>query len=338
MTGKEKFHAITEGRSDSCGFWHGNPNPASIEKLYRYFEVTNDFELGLKLGAHCRWVMPEKCHAWTNTGTPMFDILGGKKRSSLGEGGVFAETEDVSEVEDFHWPDPKYTDFTETLAEIDRTVAAGQAVLSGNWSKFFHVVCDFFGMEKYFMKMYEAPDVVEAVTRHVVDFYLEINEKLFGMAGDKIDGFFFGNDFGSQQDILVSPGLFDRFIMPSFREFTDQAHRHGYKAVLHSCGSIERVIPRLIEAGVDVLHPIQAMAKNMDAKSLAKKYNGKIIFMGGVDTQHILPFGTPDEIRAEVYRLKKLFGPNYIVSPSHESILPDVPPENIAALAEAAAG
>jgi uroporphyrinogen decarboxylase len=107
--------------------------------------------------------------------------------------------------------------------------------------------------------------------------------------------------------------------------------------VLHSCGSIDRVIPRLIDAGVEVLHPIQAMAKNMDAKSLARRYGGKIVFLGGVDTQRILPFGTPEEVRGEVRRLKDLFGPNFIVSPSHESILPNVAPENILAMAEASA-
>ena len=337
MTGKERFRAIIEHRSSHSGFWHGDPNHASIERLYSHYQVQNDYELGLKLGAHCRWVMPEKYHAWTNQNSPMFDTLGGKKRTSLSEDGVFAETEDTAEVEAFAWPDPKYVDFSETLVEIDKTIAAGQAVLSGTWSCFYHVACDFFGMENYFVKMHTNPEVVDAVTRHIVDFYLEINEKLFRLAGNKIDAFFFGNDFGSQLDLLISPEHFDRFVMPYFREFTDQAHRHNYNVVLHSCGSIDRVIPRLIDAGVEVLHPIQAMAKNMDAESLAKKYNGKIVFLGGVDTQRILPFGTPDDVRAEVRRLRKLFGPNFIVSPSHESILPNVSPENITAMAEAAA-
>ncbi|MDR2374842.1 MAG: hypothetical protein LBD96_00215, partial [Treponema sp.] len=307
-----------------------------IEKLYSYFGVKDDFEMGIKLGSTCRWVMPEKFHYWTNPECPMFDVLKGKKRTSLSEPGIFAETEDVAEVEKFPWPEIKYVDFSETLREIDRTVEAGQAVLSGAWSCFYHNVSDFFGMENYFMKMHTDREVVDAVTRHVVDFYLEANEILFNAAGNKIDAFFFGNDFGSQLDLLISPEHFDHFVMPYFREFTDQAHRHGYNVVLHSCGSIDRVIPRLIDAGVEVLHPIQAMAKNMDAESLAKKYNGKIVFLGGVDTQRLLPFGKPDEVRREVRRLKDLFGPNFLVSPSHESILPNVSPENISAMAETA--
>jgi uroporphyrinogen decarboxylase len=337
MTGKEHFKAIIQRQASHCGFWHGAPNPASIAKLYSYFQVTDDFELGMRLGSTCRWVMPENYRMWTNPEHPVFDVLGGRERSSLSQPGIFAETEDAAEVERFHWPELKYLDYTETLKEIDRTIAGGQAVLSGSWSCFYHNACDFFGMENYFMKMHTDPEVVDAVTRHVVDFYLEANEKLFTLAGNKIDAFFFGNDFGSQLDLLISPEHFDRFVMPYFRELTDQAHRHGYNVVLHSCGSIDRVIPRLIDAGVEVLHPIQAMAKNMDAAHLAEKYNGKIVFLGGVDTQRLLPFGSPDEVRAEVRRLRELFGPNFIVSPSHESILPNVSPENITAMAEAAA-
>lgn len=336
MTNKELTRQIFERRSDHCGFWHGHPNEKSVDYLYGHFGVQDDFELGLKLGATCRWIMPEENNMWQNPECPMFDVLGGKERVSLNQDGVFAETTDVAEVERFPWPEMKYCDFTQTLAEIDRTVAADQAVLSGTWSCFFHNVCDFFGMENYFVKMYTDPEVVQAVTEHVVDFYLEANEKLFALAKDKIDVFFFGNDFGSQRDLLISPECFDRFIMPYFVKFTQQAHRHGYKVLLHSCGSIARVIPRLIDAGVEALHPIQAKAANMDAATLAREYNGKVVFVGGIDTQDLLPNGTPQQVRDEVRRIRDLFGPNYIVSPSHESILPGVSAENVAAMAEAA--
>lgn len=337
MNGKQRLQAILNHSSDHSGFWHGCPNPNSREHIFHTFDVNDDFSLGMKLGSDCRWVQPESCNLYQHPkGIPMFDVLGGQKRVSLNQGGVFADCEDVNEVEKFAWPDEKYIDFADTLAEIERAREAGQAVLSGSWSAFFHVICDFFGMENYFVKMYTDPDVVEAVTEHVVDFYLRINERLFQQAADKIDMFFFGNDFGSQRDTLISPEMFDRFVMPAFAKFTDQAHRHGLKVLLHSCGSIYRVIPRLIDAGVDALHPIQARAANMDAVTLSREFKDKIIFVGGVDTQHLLPNGTPQQVRDEVHRLRDLFGPNYVVSPSHESILTDVPCENIQAMADAA--
>ena len=338
MNGQEHLKNIMEHQATHNGFWHGRPNWASTKNLFSAFQVEDDFELGLKLGSTCRWVHPEAHGMYQHPeGKPMFDVLGGKKRISLNQDGVFAHCEDVREVEAFDWPDEKYVQFDTTLQEIDRTVQAGQAVLSGSWSCFFHNVCDFFGMENYFVKMYTDPDVVEAVTEHIVDFYLRINERLFQQAAGKIDLFFFGNDFGSQLDTLISPEMFDRFVMPAFKKFTDQAHRHGMKVLLHSCGSIFRVIPRLIDAGVDALHPIQAQAANMDAQTLAREFKDQIVFVGGVDTQQLLPHATPRQVKEEVYRLRDLFGPNFLVSPSHESILPDVPWENVQAMAEAAA-
>jgi len=151
-----------------------------------------------------------------------------------------------------------------------------------------------------------------------------------------MDGYFFGNDFGTQLDLLISPAHFEKFVLPWFRRFTDLAHAHGRQVILHSCGSVCRVIPHLIEAGVDCLHPLQARAKNMEADLLSEMFRGKIAFLGGVDTQHLLIHATPDEVKTEVRRLKRLFGPHWIVSPSHEALLPNVPPQNVAAMAEAA--
>ncbi len=107
--------------------------------------------------------------------------------------------------------------------------------------------------------------------------------------------------------------------------------------MLHSCGSIGGVIERLIEAGVDCLHPLQARAAEMDAESLARGFHGRIAFLGGIDVQQVLdPRVAPEEVRADVRRVKQWLGPNLIVSPSHEAILPNVPPANVAAMAEAA--
>jgi len=176
------------------------------------------------------------------------------------------------------------------------------------------------------------------VTRHVVDFFLAANERVYAEAPETFDIFFFGNDFGTQRDTLISPALFAQFVMPYFRELINQAKRHGKLVQLHSCGAISRVIPLLIDAGIDALHPLQARAEGMQAEKLAREFRGKLVFVGGVDTQELLWHGTPRQIRDEVSRLRDVFGPRWIISPSHECLLPEVPMRNIVALCEAATG
>ena len=334
MDGRTRFQLIMEHNSDTCGFWHGNPHPDSLQPLCSTFGVQDDFELALVLQDDVFWCMPEACGAWTHV-TPMFDVLGGQQRASLNQDGVFALCEDVAEVEAFPWPDTRHLDFTSTLAMLQRTHSHGLATLSGMWSCFYHVAADFFGMENYFTKMHTHPEVVLAVTEHVADFYMRANDLLYDRAGDLIDSFFFGNDFGSQLDLLISPKMFHTFVMPYFVKFVNQAKQRGYRVMLHSCGAISKVIPDLIAAGVDGLHPIQARARDMDAESLQRSFGGQIVFMGGLDTQQIMPFENAAAVTAECQRLREVFGPNYILSPSHECILPNVPHANVAAMAAA---
>ena len=106
---------------------------------------------------------------------------------------------------------------------------------------------------------------------------------------------------------------------------------------MHSCGSVYKVIDRIIGAGVDCLHPLQALARDMNAEHLASAFKGQIAYLGGIDAQQLMTNGTPEEVCADVRRVQALLGPHLIVSPSHEAILPNVPMENVAALAKAAA-
>lgn len=201
---------------------------------------------------------------------------------------------------------------------------------------FFHIVSDFFGMENYFVKMYTNPDVVHAVTRHVTDFYLEANCRCLEEAGDYLSAAFFGNDLGTQISMLIGLESFDEFIYPYMKEIIGVMKAADLPVAMHSCGVIEPLIPRLIDAGVDILHPLQAKATGMDAENLAGKYGGYLTFMGGVDAQELLPFGTPQQIREEVLRLRDIFKDDFIVSPSHEALLQNIPFENVLAMAQAA--
>ena len=100
----------------------------------------------------------------------------------------------------------------------------------------------------------------------------------------------------------------------------------------HSCGAVRDISPDLIGLGADVIHPIQALAVGMGPKGLHAEFGEKVAFCGGVDAQHLLVNGTPDQVRAKVRELREIFPTGLIISPSHEAILPDSPPANIEAL------
>ncbi len=335
MDSRERICAVIAGKpADRCGLWIGNPHAESWPALHDHFRTGTEEELRRKLGDDLRWICPQffpDVYRDPN-GRGMFDA--GFSKKSHGQAGPLADCEDVRELESFPWPNPDYLSFDRCLAALR---AAGNVYrASGFWTCFYHNVMDLFGMESYMIKMYTHPEVVQAVTDRVCGFYHEANERFFAQAGSEVDGFFFGNDFGTQLDLICGPAQFDYFIMPWFRRFTEQAHAHGHQALLHSCGAIHKVIDRLITAGVDCLHPLQALAVNMDAGTLARDFGGRIAFMGGIDTQRLLVQGTPVDVKEEVGRVKKLLGPRLIVSPSHEALLPNVPPQNLQAMAEAA--
>jgi uroporphyrinogen decarboxylase len=335
MNSRELVRSIIAGRpAGRVGFWLGNPHPDTWPIYHRYFGTKIEEDLRLKLGDDFRWLTPQyRPSVYRHpAGKGIFEASDFK--TFHGEAGPLARAASLAEVDDFDWPDPDYLDFEEGLGLLRGAGPYYRA--SGFWAPFFHNVMDLFGMDAYFIQMIEKPEIVHAVTARVCEFYLEANRRFFAEAGDLMDGYFFGNDFGTQIDCLISPKHFDEFVLPWFRKFTDRAHARGYQVILHSCGSIHRVIPRLIEAGVECLHPLQARAGNMEAERLAADFKGRIAFLGGVDTQRLLVEGTPAEVRAEVRRLKPIFGPCWIVSPSHEALLPNVPPQNVAAMAEAA--
>jgi uroporphyrinogen decarboxylase len=318
---------------ERCGFWLGNPHTDTWPILHRHFGTSSEEELRQRLGDDVRWICPQfYADAYRDPkGGALFDA--GLDRARHGVAPL-ARCTDPRELEDFPWPNPDYLDFDACLADLRR---AGDVYrLSGFWTCFYHNVADLLGMEEYLVKMHTHPEVVDAVTDRVCQFYYEANQRFFAAAGDLVDGFFFGNDFGTQQSLICGPRQLDRFVMPWFRAFAEQGHRHGYQVVLHSCGSIHAVIDRLIDAGVDCLHPLQARAANMDAETLARQFKERIAFLGGIDTQHLLTRGTPEEVRTDVRRVRGLLGPNLIVSPSHEAILPNVPPANVEAMAQAA--
>ncbi len=251
--------------------------------------------------------------------------------------GIFEECEDIDEIEAFPlWPNPDYMDYTQAIEDAKYAYECGVSVFGSMITDIFTLSSSFFGMQEYFVKMYTDPEIVHAVTRRITDFYLVVNQRFIDLAGQYLTGGFFSMDLGTQQELMIGPKLFDEFLAPYISELISQFKRAGLKFALHSCGAIDKLIPRLIDLGVDILNPLQAKAVGMEPESLARKYSGKLIFCGGVDAQELLPFGSPEQVREEVLRLRDIFKGELIVSPSHDSLLPDVPFENVIALCKAA--
>jgi len=339
IDGRERTRRVFSGKGiGGAAFWMGNPKPETLSMYLEHFGARDHYELGSLLGNDFLWVNGDEISWRHPQGLPMWAIAGEGERKSLSQAGFFAERDDPRDTEAFPWPDPRYLDFAPMRSAVDRIHELGMGAFGGMWTPFFHIVADLFGMENYFVKMYTDPDLVLAVTRRVLDFYLEANRLFFEQSAGELDVFFFGNDFGTQLDLFMSPDFFRRFVLPGMKEVVDLAKSYGLKVALHSCGSIARVIPDLIDIGIDALHPLQAKAAGMSAERLAEEYKGKLVFIGGVDTQDLLPFKTPREVYDEVMRLKDIFGEGWVVSPSHEALLPNVSPQNLLAMRNAALG
>ncbi|MBC8191661.1 MAG: hypothetical protein H8E18_04730 [FCB group bacterium] len=322
LNSRERIKKIIKGETvDRPGFWLGDPHTDTWPKLLTHFDCPNEESLRLELGDDLRWIRGDRYDGSPNN--VKFPSLVSDK---------LAVGEIPSDLQNYPWPDPKKVDYSQGLTRLAK---AGDFYRAGGmWNTFYHDVAGIFGLENYFMLMHLEPDIVKEATRRVAEFYLATNETMFQKAGDTLDAYFFGNDFGTQLDLMFSPESFDEFLLPWLKEFTDQAHSHGLDVIFHSCGSIYRIIDRLIDIGIDCLHPLQARAFHMDADHLAQNFKGDITFMGGIDTQELLVHASPEEVSEEVKRVHRALGPKLIVSPSHEAILPNVNLDNVAAMAQ----
>lgn len=259
----------------------------------------------------------------------------GYKERTLTAPGFFEDIDDPARIDEFQWPDPvEHMNRDECRKVVDASPPE-YAVMGVMWSAHFQDACAAFGMETALMRMIEAPDLFQAVIDRITAFYLKANSIFYEACGKRMHAVLIGNDFGSQTSLMLSPGLLRRFVFPGTTKLVEQAKAYGYKVVHHSCGAIRDVIPDLIALGVDVIHPVQALASGMNPAGLKKDFGDRISFCGGIDAQNLLVRGTPEEVYAKAMELRRIFPTGFIISPSHEAILPDIPVNNIKALFEA---
>ncbi|NPV53026.1 MAG: hypothetical protein HPY71_05835 [Firmicutes bacterium] len=186
------------------------------------------------------------------------------------------------------------------------------------------------GMENLFADLYFDRANVLKLGEALVDFYCEIIRN-FANAG--VDGIFFSDDWGTQNALMIDPNLWRQIFKPWYSRMIDEAHKYSLHAALHSCGHIEEIIPDLIDVGLDILHPVQPHAN--DIERVARDFGGKICFFGGIDVQQLM-YGSPDQVRSEVIRVIDIFDRKeggFMLAPAN-TIMPDTPIENVRALFE----
>ena len=244
----------------------------------------------------------------------------------------------LKDVHDYPWPDPQWMDVSGIAAEAE--AYRGQyAILGGDWSPFWHDAIDLLGMEGLFLRMYDAPEVVDAVMGRLVDYYAAVSERTFDAAGDAIDIFFIGNDLGSQAGPLLGLGLFERFVRPQLARLIDLGHAYGLKVMLHCCGGFAPLIDSMIRAGLDGLHAIQPSCAGMDLAALKAEFGDRLVFNGCIDSHHVLIEGTPETVREATRDVLRIMMPGggFVAGASHDWILPETPVENVVAMFDAVA-
>ncbi len=225
-------------------------------------------------------------------------------------------------------PDPALIERIRRLC--DNKLAEDRFVGSGFGFSLFERAWTLAGMETILMWMAAEPEKLH----RLLDRILELNlARIDAVCALDIDSVYFGDDWGQQNGLIMGPHAWREFFKPRLREMYGLVKRRGKFLKIHSCGCVQEIFPDLIEMGLDVFNPFQPEV--MDPFEMKRKFGDRLCFHGGISTQRLLPYGTPDQVRTEVRRLLDEVGRNggYFAAPAH-AIPGDAKPENIHAMLE----
>jgi len=244
----------------------------------------------------------------------------------------------VQDLAEFSWPDPgdpgRYRGLRQRAQNLHEKTDYAVVLTFGGGP--VHQSQYMRGFGAWLEDLLVSPAFAEGLMDRYVEVWVEMIRLALQEAGEFIDVVMWGDDIGAQSTPLINPQLYRRAIKPRHRRINDALRRFGKPVLFHTCGAVFSLIPDLIESGIDALNPIQVSAVGMDTKRLKREFGRDLAFWGAIDTQQVLPRGTPAEVREEV---KRRIGDlaedgGYIVAAVH-NIQPEVPPENIEAMCEA---
>jgi uroporphyrinogen decarboxylase len=244
----------------------------------------------------------------------------------------------IEALDRYPWPEPDSRALNRELGELARRLyettdfaLVGSAVIGGG---IFEQPARVMGLENFFLALASDPAFADHLMGRITDIYIESCDRYLDEVGEYIQVFTYWDDVAGQDGWLVDPAFYRRYVKPKQRRLVEAIKKKtNAKLFYHSCGATRELIPDLIEIGFDILNPVQVSARGMDTRALKRDFGRDIVFWGGgVDTQHVLPFGTPEEVTDEVKRRIDDLAPGggFVFAAVH-NIQAKVPPENIVA-------
>jgi len=316
--------------------------PETIFKIKNYLNAADDEEMLRLLGVDCRLVSPDYIGPEPEkfTDGSFYSTWGSHRKivhndfSSYEEYASFPLEKATSarEVERWEkWPKSEYWDWDSVAPKIDKLNEKVRYHIRYEVGGIFESAWALYGLDKFLMDLVTDPEVPHAIMDCYTDLMIENVKYLAESAGDKIDMVYTYDDVAIQNNLLMSPRMWRKHILPRHQRLNKVIKEYGIKIMYHSCGSVIKLIEHFIdEMGIDVLNPLQPRAKDMDMAWIKNSFGNRIAFHGGIDLQHTLPLGSQQDVYDEVRERCEILGKDggYICTSAHY-IQGDVPVENI---------
>ncbi len=246
-----------------------------------------------------------------------------------------SHAQSASDIENYSFPKINAPGRFEHAKKIVNQYGQKYAVVADLETSIFETAWYLTGLEKFLMDLMLETPYVEPLMDKIMHINTETGKELIRLGADII---WAGDDFGTQRGMVMAPDTWRKFFKPRIKHMFEEFRQvnQDIKIAWHSCGSILPIIPDFIEIGLDILNPLQPLARGMEPEFLKKNYGNDLSFFGGICVQELLPNGTPEQIKAEVKRRAQILGKNggYIIAPAH-NIQDDTSVENILTFFEA---
>jgi len=313
--------------------------PEITARLVTYFGCNHPYEMLEKLNVD--FVIPVSPRYIGPDLPSGIDVFWRKGRQvDYGTGSYWEITEfplagftSIKEIEEnYSWPNPDWWDYQNIPQQVQSWI---NYPVRGGGSEPFLIYKDLRGQQQAMVDLVENPELVEYCLGKLFELAYQDTLRILEAIPDRVDYSYVAEDLGGQTNLLFSPQLIRQFLFPGMKRMIELIHSAGAKVFHHDDGNISRILPDLIELGIDILNPIQWRANGMDRINLKSMYGDRLIFHGGMDNQYTLPFGNREQVRQEVLDNIEILGKNggYILAPCH-NIQAVTPLENILTMYE----